>query len=295
MPLTHTRSFPVRYYECDAYAHLNNGNYLRYMQEAAFDASNAAGYDHDRYQQLGAIWLIRDTEVEFLRPLRYGDTAEVKTWVGDFGSVRSRRMYEFYQAGSQELYARGSTDWVFLDVETFQPTAIPAEVKAGFFPEGLPEEASRRDRFPAPPPASPGVVTLNRKVAWSDLDPTGHVNNAQYLAYLDDAGTLAAESYGWSLPRLLEEGHGWVARRLRIEYLLQARLGEELVISTYLSDMKSASCIRHYLIHYAGGKELVARAYVQWAFVEIATHRPARIPAQLVEDFAPNISGGSHA
>lgn len=295
MPLTHTRSFPVRYYECDTYAHLNNGNYLRYMQEAAFDASRAAGYDNNRYHQLNAIWLIRDTEVEFLRPLRYGDTVEVKTWVGDFGRVRSRRLYEFHVTGSEELYARGSTDWVFLNVETFQPMAIPAEMKANFFPEGPPKEISRRNRFPAAPPAPPGVVSLNRKVAWSDLDPTGHVNNAQYLAYLDDAGTLAAETYGWGLPRLLEEGFGWVARKLRIEYLLQARLGEELVVTTYLSDMKSASCIRHYLIHYAGSEELVARAYVQWAFVEIAAHRPARIQPQLGEDFAPNISESSHA
>lgn len=294
MPLTHIRSFPVRYYECDTYAHLNNGNYLRYMQEAAFDASGAAGYDNHRYHQLGAIWLIRDTEVEFLRPLRYGDTVNVKTWVGDFGRVRSRRLYEFYKNGSEEMHARGSTDWVFLNLETFQPTAIPSEMKSDFFPEGPPKQVSRRNRFPAPPSAPPGVVTLNRKVAWSDLDPTGHVNNAQYLAYLDDAGTLAAETYGWSLPRLLEEGFGWVARKLRIEYVLQARLGEELVVTTYLSDMKSASCIRHYQIHYAESEELVARAYVQWAFVEIASHRPARIPPQLGEDFAPNISEGSH-
>ena len=53
MPLTHTRTFRVRHYECDAYGHLNNANYLRYMQETAFDASAAAGYDLERYNKLG--------------------------------------------------------------------------------------------------------------------------------------------------------------------------------------------------------------------------------------------------
>ena len=42
MALTHERTFRVRHYECDSYGHVNHANYLRYMQEAAFDASAAA-------------------------------------------------------------------------------------------------------------------------------------------------------------------------------------------------------------------------------------------------------------
>jgi len=49
MPLIHERAFRVRHYECDAYGHVNHANYLRYMQEAALDASAAAGYDIDWY------------------------------------------------------------------------------------------------------------------------------------------------------------------------------------------------------------------------------------------------------
>lgn len=44
MPLIHTRQFRIRHYECDAYGHLNNVNYLRYMQETAFDASAVRHY-----------------------------------------------------------------------------------------------------------------------------------------------------------------------------------------------------------------------------------------------------------
>ena len=60
MPLTHTRTFRVRYYECDAHGHLNNANYLRYMQETAFDASEAAGYDLARYEAMERLWLVRE-------------------------------------------------------------------------------------------------------------------------------------------------------------------------------------------------------------------------------------------
>ena len=43
--MIHERAFRVRQYECDPYGHVNHANYLRYMQEAAFDASAAVGYD----------------------------------------------------------------------------------------------------------------------------------------------------------------------------------------------------------------------------------------------------------
>src|SRR5690606_30982183 len=93
MPFTYSRTFRVRYYECDAYGHLNNANYLRYMQETAFDASAAAGYGLQAYEALGHFWLIRETDIEYRRPLRYDDTVTVTTWVANFRRARSQRVY----------------------------------------------------------------------------------------------------------------------------------------------------------------------------------------------------------
>ena len=79
MPRVHERAFRVRHYECDAYGHVNHVNYLRYMQEAAMDASAAAGYGVARYEELGRLWFVRETDISYLHPLRYGDTVIVKT------------------------------------------------------------------------------------------------------------------------------------------------------------------------------------------------------------------------
>ena len=60
MPAIHYETFRVRYYECDAYGHLNNTNYLRWMQEAAFAASSAVGYDFARYNEMGHCgWCVK--------------------------------------------------------------------------------------------------------------------------------------------------------------------------------------------------------------------------------------------
>jgi acyl-CoA thioester hydrolase len=144
----HERSFRVRHYECDLYGHVNHANYLRYMQEAAFDASAAVGYSLETYQAMARYWLIRDTDVEYLSPLRFGDTVRVKTWVVDFRRVRSRRAYELYRENDGELVARAQTDWVFLETETNRPATVPPEMVTAFLPAGLPAS------LPASPPAA---------------------------------------------------------------------------------------------------------------------------------------------
>ena len=103
------------------------------MQETAFDATAAAGYPVSRYEAMGRLWLVRESDVEHIRPLRYGDTVTVRTWVADFRRVRSRRAYEFRLANTGELVAQAQTDWVFLDSATGRPTAIPF---AGSLPHG---------------------------------------------------------------------------------------------------------------------------------------------------------------
>ena len=178
MPHTHRRNFRIRHYECDAFGHLNNANYLRYMQETAFDASAAVGYEQERYNELGHHWLIRETDIEYLKPVRYGDTVAVITWVIDFHRVRSRRAYEFTNQDSGELVAYAVTDWVYLKNGSTRPTTIPDEIINDFFPEGPPTSLPPREKFPVVPPPPPGKFEMNLRVAWQDIDSVQHVNNA---------------------------------------------------------------------------------------------------------------------
>lgn len=290
MPHRFSRSFRVRFYECDAYGHVNNSNYVRYMQETAFDASAAVGYSDEEYHRLGVLWLIRDTEIEYLKPLRHGDIAEITTWIEDFRRVRSRRLYEVRRQGDDDVLARGSTDWVFLDRETLQPITIPLELKQAFFPEGIPKDAPRREPFPAPPEPPSGAVVIRREVAWEDVDPAGHVNNAKYFSYLEESGIQAAAQFGISMADYLKQGYGSVARKTRVEYKQPAVLGDTLEITTYLSHVRSVSAMRHFFIHRATDQELIAQAYVIWVFIDIHTGKPIRIPVKLFDDMAAHIA-----
>lgn len=288
-PAVLERAFRVRLYECDAYGHVNHANYLRYMQEAALDASAAVGYDVARYNTLGRLWLIRETDITYLRPLVYGDTVIVKTWVGDFRRVRSRRMYELRLAGSDEPVATGATEWVFLDATTLRPSTPPPEMVAAFYhPATIPGQ--RREPFPAAPPPPPGIYRARRRVEWRDVDPAGHVNNANYLTYIEECNVGAAEAFGWSLAQIMARGVAIVARRYRIEYREPALMNDELEITSYLSDLKRATAIRHNEIRRVADGALLARAHALWVFVDLATGKPRRVPADFIDSFRPNVA-----
>ena len=284
-----SRTFRVRHYECDAYGHLNNANYVRFMQETAFDASADAGYDMRRYVEMNHYWLIRGTDIEYLRPLQYNDSVRVKTWVADFRRATSRRAYEFTHAETGEVVARGYTDWVFLNRETQQPARVPDEIVKAFFPDGLAADQKPREPFPSAPPPPPGVFRMNTRVRWQDIDPQGHVNNAAYLSFIEDCAFQVIAAHRWPVQRMTEAGFAILIRRHQVQYLQQAYLDDELEIATWASEIKRSTALRHYTVQRISDGAMLARVHSLGVWIDLKQQRPVRIPADFLQDFAANL------
>ena len=94
-----------------------------------------------------------------------------------------------------------------------------------------------------------------------------------------------AEAHGWPLARMVDEGFAVVTRRLRIEYLQQAVLGDELELTTWMSD-----AARHFAFTRVQDGVLVARAHTLWACVDLITGKTIGIPATFIQDLGPNIA-----
>lgn len=289
------RRFRIRHYECDAYGHLNNANYARFMQEAAIDASAAVGWDGARYQALGKQWLIRDTYINYMQAVNVNDVLEVATWVEDFRRVRSLRIYEFRKRNGDELVARAVTDWVFVDMETQRPVQPPDGMIEDFYPDYTPPEVCSRRGFPKAPPPPENVYTLHKRVEWRDIDQFGHMNNGAYFNYVEDATSQAGRHYGWEMKRLLSEGFAMIARDQRIQYRIPAQVDDEIHLATWISDEKRATFVRHYTFHRPADDALLARARVTWVCLDLNTMRPRRIPRDMVLAFVANATAESQA
>lgn len=290
MPQKHSTVFAVRSYECDTYGHVNQTQYLRYMQEAAFQASAAVGYDPARYAALNTTWMIRELQIEYQHALRYGDGLEITTWVEDFRRVRSRRIYELNKT-TGEPAARAAVDWVYLDRSSGQPVHVPPEMVTAFAPEEADRlSGERRPPFPEPPPTPPGAYTMERMVEWRDVDQARHVNNANMLAYMEECSVRAATVRGWPVSRMEEHGFGIMARSHHIEYRLQAALGESLRVTTFLAEPRRSTVYRIYSVRRAVDDALVAQSRSQFMCVNLQTGGLMRFPEYFVADFADSIA-----
>jgi acyl-CoA thioester hydrolase len=111
----------------DENGHVNNVQFVQWMQDAAVRHYEAAGGIPPTLA-VGATWVVRSHNVEYLRPAFAGERIEVRTWVVNIHRVRSLRRYRFVRISDGKLLVKGETDWVFVDAKTGAPRIIPEEV-----------------------------------------------------------------------------------------------------------------------------------------------------------------------
>lgn len=114
----------------DENGHVNNVVYVQWMQDIAVE--HYASIGGVEAQGPEATWVVREHRVEYLLPAFEGEEIEVRTWVEDVRRVRSLRKYEFVRRSDGKVLVKGETDWVFVDVKTGYPRAVPKEVVETF-------------------------------------------------------------------------------------------------------------------------------------------------------------------
>ena len=128
MPIssTYSKTITIPKTAIDENGHVNNVAYVQWMQDIAVEhyifisGIEAQGPD--------STWVVREHRVEYFLPAFANEEIEIKTWVENIRRVRSLRKYEFVRKSDAKILVKGETDWVFVDVKTGSPRAIPEEV-----------------------------------------------------------------------------------------------------------------------------------------------------------------------
>ena len=285
-----TSTFQVRQYECDALGHLNNANYLRYMQESTLDALASVGCDLARLLALGCAWRSLNIYIEYLRPLEYGDVVRVNTRMMEMSSDCVVWAYEFFKYGSDETFAVAQMEFIFVDVTNDQQVPIPKEIRKDLISLERSEQLANRQSFPPASPPPPGAFSMAWRVEWRDVDSGQRLNSAAYLDYLLDFVLRAAADCGWSHELSLNKGLLWVVRRQWLNILQHATLEDELLFTTWISDFKRSTVTRQYAVHLVKDDILMAEARTLWVAIDRESGRPMRIPEEWKQDFSPQIS-----
>jgi acyl-CoA thioester hydrolase len=129
--------------------------------------------------------------------------------------------------------------------------------------------------------------TRRFRVRQYEVDAFGHVNNAVYVQYMQEAAIEASADAGFGPDWYRERGTGWVVRRLTVRYLAQAAYGDEVEVVTWLSQMRGVRCQREYELTRTSDGARLACARGEWVHVDRQKGEPARLPPELIERFAP--------
>ncbi|GHD55264.1 acyl-CoA thioesterase [Jeongeupia chitinilytica] len=123
------------------------------------------------------------------------------------------------------------------------------------------------------------------KVRGYHLDLYGHVNNARYLEFLEEARWGALEDHGdldWFMQRRL----ALVVSRIDIRYKRPATMGDVLLIETRLDRLEErAGVIAQRIVRQDNGK-LVAEAEVSFAVIHPDTPGALPLEGELAERLA---------
>ena len=132
MPAIHIKRFTVDHNAIDVHRHVNNQEYLRWMQDVAIEHSAAQGWPMARYLETGSSWYVKSHFIDYLRPALLGDKIVIATWVSGMFERNSPRQTLFLREGDRQILARAETQWIFVSLRNGRPVAIPTELRTAF-------------------------------------------------------------------------------------------------------------------------------------------------------------------
>lgn len=125
--LTHTARIPIRWGDLDAFGHVNNTIFFRYMEQARVEWLESCGMPMDGGGQ-GPV--IVNAHCTFLRQLKYPGEIEVRTFAGQPGRSSFETYMEMRRTDQPELLvAEGGAKIVWVDYAMEKSVPLPQALR----------------------------------------------------------------------------------------------------------------------------------------------------------------------
>lgn len=116
--------------DIDQLGHVNNVNYLRWVQDVAAAHWNAVAPDADKKKLL---WIVLRHEIDYKQPTFAGEVLIARTWVGEATRLRFERHTEFIRVADGRTVAKARSFWCPINAVTGRPVGVSPEARASFY------------------------------------------------------------------------------------------------------------------------------------------------------------------
>lgn len=114
----------------------------------------------------------------------------------------------------------------------------------------------------------------------ADIDFMGHVNNARYLSWVQDA---VVDHWRALAPAEAVARHLWVALKHEITYRRPTFLGDDVVATVLLKQVQGARAFYETVIR--RGEDVLAEVQSAWCCIDAESLRPTRLARDVIERF----------
>jgi acyl-CoA thioester hydrolase len=123
-----------------------------------------------------------------------------------------------------------------------------------------------------------------------DIDMNNHVHTSRYFDYyLAARYDQMARCYGVSMEKFIENGWTWFVRSYTMEFKRPVRLGETLIVRTWLETFERTDVSVGFQIVKKESGKVAVEGKVQNAMVSIASGRPQAIPDWIVAEYTKHV------
>ena len=112
-----------------------------------------------------------------------------------------------------------------------------------------------------------------------DIDMNQHVHNTRYLDYILAARYDQMERcYKMKMEEFIALGYGWVVNTTHVEHKRPLRLGDKMVVRTWIEELLKDGVKVHFEIMKKENNKLSCEGYVHYTMVNLKTGRAENIP-----------------
>jgi acyl-CoA thioester hydrolase/thioesterase-3 len=120
-----------------------------------------------------------------------------------------------------------------------------------------------------------------------DIDMNQHVHASRYQDYLLAARfDQMSRCYGMGMEEFLKLGLGWVVHTLHIEYKRPLRLGDRMIVRTWVCEVFPQAVSVGFEILREPGRKLACSGWCRYTLVRAGTGRAETIPDWIVEKYS---------
>lgn len=274
-----TRRFKVRWSEVGAAKRVPASKYMEYLVETAFDWGSANKLGFEESLALGVAWIILETDIHFLHPLRYADEFGFTIWMLEWRKIRGSRAFELRLKDSETIIAQGVQKIVSLDKDSLRPIAVPDDLINGFRiaePRSFPTQP-----FPKLGESPAKAFRMQRNIEWGELDSWVHLNNGEALRYADEVLMQFLASLGWPPERFFAEGMTPVPKRIHVKYQEPGLWADRLNIETYPIDVQANEVSSAIVVEREADARGIVQALYDWGLVDLKTDAERPLPEDL--------------